>query len=587
MIYDNEKSFSDIYNSSKTSGSTEVKVEPTSSFGDLEIQKHLYETDLQNIFNDYQKNIANLSQKKQEQVQDAYYIKEMSKKYLGEYASNTGIGDVSGNLVDIFANYQNNIQEINQNFDELELGLQQTYQQEKQNIMENLMINQYNMDLRKMDEFENEILFNITSGKTEGMSPFDYLEKHKGELTTKGYQTIYSTLYQTTLNELVTNLTNGFYGYTQDENGQNIKETDPVKYLEQYKSILNTGDFNMLLGSVSDPLLSEISYNLLTNNYPDEFETAYDYIDSLKEKLSPQEIVNLKTNIYDNINQDITTKIVDGFFGYDENGKEITFDDFIKKYEGHFSDRNLNEFRRLNDFYRQEELNNLNEEVIDVKNPYLNDGTTSNPFYDIDFDVSYLKLEGEDVSKTSDVYKIGEKNYVKIDKSVEKDTMGQEKYDALSSVFANDISAYWQNQHPDDVLNNNDVAFYNGFMFMYDNGNWHRLVEANENMAPSESEMFLWNSSNKKESSLTINKNGGKADEITYNNKTYVANDKIKEENLPKGLIETFVKVHGKIRKEGSDEKWIPYSNDGLVVFYQGDFWYLKRGNFYKFEAKE
>ena len=38
----------------------------------------------------------------------------MSKKYLGEYASNVGIGDVSGNLIDIYANYAENLSYIGQ-----------------------------------------------------------------------------------------------------------------------------------------------------------------------------------------------------------------------------------------------------------------------------------------------------------------------------------------------------------------------------------------------------------------------------------------------------------------------------------------
>ena len=62
--------------------------------GSLEIQKYLYETGLQNIFNDYNKQIANLDASKQKEIEDAYYVRELSKKYLGEYASNTGIGDV-------------------------------------------------------------------------------------------------------------------------------------------------------------------------------------------------------------------------------------------------------------------------------------------------------------------------------------------------------------------------------------------------------------------------------------------------------------------------------------------------------------
>jgi hypothetical protein len=88
----------------------------------------LYDVGLQNIYQDYQKSVATLNQQQQQSLQDAYYIREMSKKYLGEYASNTGIGDVSGNLLDIYGSYQQNVAGVRSDFGAKEMGLQQQYE---------------------------------------------------------------------------------------------------------------------------------------------------------------------------------------------------------------------------------------------------------------------------------------------------------------------------------------------------------------------------------------------------------------------------------------------------------------------------
>lgn len=94
----------------------------------------LYDVGLQNIYQDYQKSVATLNQQEQESLQDAYYIREMSKKYLGEYASNTGIGDVSGNLLDIYGAYQQNVAGIRSEFNTEERSLQQTYESTRREL---------------------------------------------------------------------------------------------------------------------------------------------------------------------------------------------------------------------------------------------------------------------------------------------------------------------------------------------------------------------------------------------------------------------------------------------------------------------
>lgn len=111
----------------------------TSTSPDLEFQKYLYQVGLENIFSQYQKNIANLDSARQKDIQDAYFIREMSKKYLGEYASNIGIGDVSGNLIDIYGNYAENLSAIKANYSALEAGYKNKMLEESQTISQKLL----------------------------------------------------------------------------------------------------------------------------------------------------------------------------------------------------------------------------------------------------------------------------------------------------------------------------------------------------------------------------------------------------------------------------------------------------------------
>jgi len=110
-----------------TSGNNTTNVISSATAG-TNPQTFLYDVGLQNIYQDYQKSVATLNQQQQQSLQDAYYIREMSKKYLGEYASNVGMGDVSGNLLDIYGQYQQNVAGIRSEFGAQEMSLQQQYE---------------------------------------------------------------------------------------------------------------------------------------------------------------------------------------------------------------------------------------------------------------------------------------------------------------------------------------------------------------------------------------------------------------------------------------------------------------------------
>jgi hypothetical protein len=175
---------------SKTGSVLDLKELAKSPYGNLEITKYLYESGLQNIFNTYQQNVATLSQNKKTELQDAYYIREMSKKYLGEYASNVGIGDVSGNLLDIYGQYQSNITDIQKNYGQLEIGLQEQYQQKRMETMNNLLLTDYNIEVAKLAEADRNVLFNIEMGNTGDLTDQEYLEQEyqAGRITKETYQ---------------------------------------------------------------------------------------------------------------------------------------------------------------------------------------------------------------------------------------------------------------------------------------------------------------------------------------------------------------------------------------------------------------
>lgn len=213
-------------------------------FGYLEAKKHLYESGLQNIFDTYQQSIATLDKEKQKSLQDAYYVREMSKKYIGEYASNTGVGDVSGNLIDIYGQYQQNLQSINENFGELEMGLTERMQGARSEQLEKILGTQMEM----LDDNAKDVLFNIETGNTNGLDDFSYIKQalDEGTITKDIYQQLYSALYTENLNKISNGLSTGYYGFKTDENGQRVPITDQQEFLNNYKGILNEEDFQML-----------------------------------------------------------------------------------------------------------------------------------------------------------------------------------------------------------------------------------------------------------------------------------------------------------------------------------------------------
>lgn len=176
-----------INNNQNTPNIAELAKSP---YGDIEMTKYLYESGLQNIFNTYQQNVASLSQNKQTELQDAYTVREMSKKYLGEYASNVGMGDVSGNLLDIYGQYQSNLSDIERNYGQLEMGLQQQFQQQRQEGMNNLLMTEFGLESAKLNERERNVMYNIEMGQTNDLTDQEYLDREyqSGNISQEMYQ---------------------------------------------------------------------------------------------------------------------------------------------------------------------------------------------------------------------------------------------------------------------------------------------------------------------------------------------------------------------------------------------------------------
>ena len=116
------------------------------------------------------------------------------KKYLGEYASNAGVGDISGNLIDIYAAYQSNIGAINKEYDMAELALDKTYQEEKFSLLQEQQKQALIDGVAENGELAQTIAYNISIGETGGLNNFEYLKSYESQryrdISTNVYTTI-------------------------------------------------------------------------------------------------------------------------------------------------------------------------------------------------------------------------------------------------------------------------------------------------------------------------------------------------------------------------------------------------------------
>ena len=245
-----------------------------------EYSKFLYDAGLQNVFDNYQRNIQSLNQNEQKSLQDAYYIREMSKRYLGEYASNVGIGDVSGNLLDVYSQYQGNISQIQQNYDTLALNMQNAFDSEQQNLFREAMSRQIQIaeqdaaterqqlaiDAAQAESEEQQaeseaaqqqlnnarqIQLDISMGNTGDMGWKQYLDSKKadGSISESQYTALLAEAYSSALEVFNRTLESQNFGFKTGPDGKLVPKT-VQEFLEENRGWLSARDYASISKSV-------------------------------------------------------------------------------------------------------------------------------------------------------------------------------------------------------------------------------------------------------------------------------------------------------------------------------------------------
>jgi hypothetical protein len=199
----------------------EIPFFSASKLGQLQYSKYLYESGLQNIFNDYQTNVQRLEQQEKESLQQAYYLKEISKKYLGEYASNVGIGNVSGNLLDIYSQYASNIANIDKEFTNLELNLNREYMLERMKTFNDILETQFEITREQFNETAVSVAETAFSDfDRDVLGGLAYIESQKENLDPVQFEQIKESYYRANLQSVLEaiNSENPYYGFTDLEN---------------------------------------------------------------------------------------------------------------------------------------------------------------------------------------------------------------------------------------------------------------------------------------------------------------------------------------------------------------------------------
>ena len=269
-----------------TPPSGEIPDFSSSAYGDLEFTKYLYESGLQNIFTDYQKNVQMLAQEEQQQLQQAYAIRELSKKYLGEYASNVGVGDVSGSLLDIYSQYANNIGDIQQNFSALEMNLSNEYTKQRMDTFNNILATQYQIDMAQLDDAAVEVsTYAFTEYDRDVQGGLAYIDSQQGTMRAQDYEAIRDSYYRANVQAALQTIDSGFYGFS-DVDSRTTKTQE--QYLEEVRQWMEPKDY--------ERLQEQIAFKEL--------------IDSGATEIVLDEVLNIDANVYtDDPFVDSTSKV--------------------------------------------------------------------------------------------------------------------------------------------------------------------------------------------------------------------------------------------------------------------------------------
>lgn len=240
------KENNDLSGSFGTGGSKSTFDFASSPYGDLELTKYLYESGLQNIFSDYQRNVQTLQQQEAQQLQQAYAVRELSKKYLGEYASNVGVGDVSGNLIDIYAQYASNLGDIEQNFAALEMNLTREYTTQRMDTFNRLLEAQYNLNVAQLDGVAADASqYVFTEYDRDVAGGLAYLDSQKDTMRPQDYDAIRGAYYQSQVDGALQNFASGnpYFGFSDLEN--KVQKTQD-EYLREIQQWMEPDDFERI-----------------------------------------------------------------------------------------------------------------------------------------------------------------------------------------------------------------------------------------------------------------------------------------------------------------------------------------------------
>lgn len=446
-----------------------------------EFNKYLYDSKLENIFKDYQENIATLTASEQQNLEDAYYIREMSKKYLGEYASNVGIGDVSGNLLDIYGNYQKNKADITANYDMLELNLTKEYRAEKTAIFNEKMKEQYDMELADFEEGSQEIMFNAVTGNYDTelyADEWEYLDamKESGDLSTKDYQVAYGTMYSSMLERIQTNIENENY-----EGSANAEE-----YINSFSKLI-AGDKSMLQG-ISKQIDKQkqrldIINNLNTRNYGEGVE-GLDYLESVRGIIGEDAYQQHYINIYADLREE-------AFNGKEFDPEIMTIDEYVQGYvDRGLSTTDAKDLREgLASFVEQYEASKIDTSIGNEK---------SENYIGADYNF-HVNTGGENVGAGSYMYQdaYGKKTFAVLDDSeADGEVSGwYASHEDLMEAFKdeNDGANPKTGQEVEFSAYNEETEETQTFSYVFERGRWYRLVQEDLILEP---EMMQWKDTN-------------------------------------------------------------------------------------------
>ena len=556
--------------------------------GQSELNNYLYDAKLSNVFKDYQENIANLNQGEQQNLQDAYYIREMSKKYLGEYASNVGIGDVSGNLLDIYGNYQKNKADIKTNYDALELDLNKTYRDEKTQAFGEKMQSQFDMELADFTESSQAIMFNAITGDygDEYASEWDYIKgmRDSGEMSAEDYQKTYVGLYQTMVDRVTTNIQN-----------DNLEGYETVgDYLDSFNE-LQPADRSVMEGVAKQKdeqnTMTDVINNLNTGNYGEGVE-GMDYLNENRDLIGEKAFQGYYNQIYSNI-------YAEAFNQENFENSGLTVDEYVEQYSG---ENSLSSTDQVN---LKEQLDSyialVDEATIDVS---IAD-SSSETFIGADYDFNASTV-GENVGSGSYMYEDanGIRSFA-VDDNSEADR-------EVSGWYASkeDITDWFRSQNEDENPVAGKEVVYSAtktddegnvtnqdFTYVYSNGQWHRMVQENiittDTMATWENNTLTENPGRDNGRMITEGENfsmdnredmGGIFDWRRTNLTdvfTYGENSYTKDANPATG--DTYAQkeeaIMGSFEKAHSDGKGGIVNHS--VVFYQNHFYYYTANQVY------